>query len=138
MSIPVVDGRPPVYERAKKAFKLTDEIINKLGVVFAYESAIWNPSGHKLPANLVMHEAVHLEQQAALGCEEWWDRYLNDAKFRLEQEVPAYRAQYQYAKKTWADRNSVAKLLDILAKELSGHLYGYVIGYTEALRKISL
>lgn len=41
-----------------------------------------------------------MRQQAAMGRDIWWDRYLTDTGFRIYQEVEAYRAQLRYLKDT--------------------------------------
>lgn len=62
--------------------------------VFAYGDAIYAPTGRQPTPDMVAHEETHLRQQAdSGGAVAWWDRYLADRAFRLEQEVEAYRAQ---------------------------------------------
>lgn len=66
--------------------------------VFAYGDIIYSPKEPILYPDLIEHEQVHERQQNGFP-EQWWERYLQDKDFRLNQEVEAYRTQYQYLKK---------------------------------------
>lgn len=92
-----------------------------------------------LPADIEVHERVHLRQHGytQAGAAEWWKRYLDDPKFRYEQELEAYRAQYQFLRKTVKDRNALTQKTDKLARCLSGTMYGNLATYNEALKAIT-
>ncbi len=67
--------------------------------VFCYGDTIYNPSGALLFNDLVVHEEVHAEQQAnSTNPGLWWTKYLNDRAFRLDQELEAYGAQFNYVR----------------------------------------
>ena len=68
--------------------------------------------------------------------EMWWDQYLNDKDFRLQQEIEAYRVQYRVVKGMIKDRNTVARMLFDMASNLSSPLYGSMIPHIEALKVI--
>lgn len=87
---------PDVCKKVKERFGLKVDFSS--GLVFAYYPYIHVYSG-RLSDDLVAHESVHLERQAQMGVEIWWDRYLNDEKFRFNEELLAYKAQYQFVLK---------------------------------------
>ena len=118
--------KPPNYEDIERAFTL------KKGVVFSYYPYIYDPDKVITP-DLMVHELVHIAQQKEYGVEKWWERYIGDGSFRVSQEIPAYQSQYKHF--TWKvkDRNRLARILQELANELSGELYGNVISLQEAL-----
>ena len=87
---------PPVYEEAKEKFKFKIDFSS--GLVFAYYPYIHVYSGRLAP-DLIVHESVHLERQVLIGVELWWKNYLEDPKFRLKEELLAYKAQYEWVKK---------------------------------------
>ena len=66
-----------------------------------------------------------------MGFKEWWDKYLDDPQFRLEQEIEAYQNQYQYAKEHYP-RNKRKFTLKETAKALSGKMYGNLVTFEEA------
>ena len=106
--------------------------------VFAYGDVIYNPARVEIPDHLFVHEGTHLDQHqhddhvASI----WWKRYIADPAFRLEQEVEAYRAQYKFICSKVKDKNARFRNLHIIATDLSGPMYGRVISYTDALRRI--
>ncbi len=118
---------PPNIEAIRKVFTFTRRVI------FCYGDTIYNPDNVWIDRPMIVHEEVHMKQQAEIGIEEWWDRYLADPVFRVEQEKPAYRAQYIDAKK-YIKRIEKLNLYAIaLAEALSGDTYGHCIGSKEAL-----
>ena len=90
-----------------------------------------------LPPDVEVHERIHLKQQGYTkeGAKEWWDKYINDTEFRLEQELEAYQGQYKFLQRTLKDKNQLNKKVLHLAHTLST-LYGFKISKTEALEKI--
>lgn len=86
--------KPPIYDRAEKAFGtgLWDK-----GTIFTYGDTVHVKKGG-MSLDLHAHEQVHIDRQAVYpgGASAWWDRYLTDKKFRLDEEVEAYRAQAAY------------------------------------------
>lgn len=88
---------------------------------------------HKeMPDHLKEHEMVHVKQQKnVFFAFFWWILYLCSAKFRLSQELEAYRAQYQYICRHF----SISKRLETaraLANLLSGPMYGGLVTFAEA------
>lgn len=105
------------------------------GVIYTYGDTIYNPGGHDLPDHLIAHEETHTEQQGA-DPDAWWDRYLQDPYFRIEQETAAYARQFAHICRRVRDRNQRHKILLDLAQILAGPVYGSVISPGAALRAI--
>ena len=110
--------------------------------IFAYDHVIYSPSGTDLPPELHAHEAVHFAQQDAHpgGVEGWWADFLASPKFRLEQEIPAHRAEYRHLLEnatTRQQRRYVARrALKDLAARLSAPMYGGIITRQQAMKEI--
>lgn len=105
--------------------------------IFAYGDTIYSPSSIKIPQFLIVHEKTHFAQQAAMGGPDaWWERYLSDDKFLIEQEVEAYHNQYEYFCTTTSDRSARYKHLMACVKDLSSPIYGRTIGIAAALFRI--
>ena len=101
------------------------------GVIFTVGKNIHVFEKEKLTKDLIEHEITHVIQQMKMGVEKWWDKYLNDPEFRLEQEVEAYREQYKYALKAF-DREDRRMFLNDISKHLSGYMYGNLVTQEEA------
>ncbi len=123
---------PPqkLYKRLKLHFGTDFED----GIIFVYGDTIHTK--YKMTQDLYDHEATHVRQQEKIGKEKWWDMYLAVPIFRLEQELEAYRAQYKTIKKEVKNREKVFKNLHRIAKDLSGPMYGNLLTYQEAMKKI--
>jgi hypothetical protein len=128
--VQVQTGFPPNITEILKRFKVTDH------TVYAYGDILYNPTGLEIPQDLMVHEEVHQKQQNILGVEQWWAMYLENKQFRLNQEVEAYRAQYEFLK-TVFNRHSLRGALQQLAQNLSSPLYGSIITKKEAQNLIS-
>lgn len=120
------------------------------GAVYCYGDTIYNPDNRELTPDVEHHESIHMRQQGAFPGE-WWQRYLTDLRFRLEQEIEAYGEQYAYAcrliNKAAADAPEGQKLaggrtkmldyaLESMASALSGAAYGNMLSYGRAVSKI--
>lgn len=114
---------PPNYQRINKAFGVRGK-----PVIFAY-GAIYNPSKIKIPPQLLVHEAVHIERQGD-DPERWWERYIEDPRFRLEEEIPAHVAEYRVMKPL--DGPGGDRWLNLIAERLASPLYGSLIGQAAA------
>lgn len=84
--------------------------------------------------DLLVHEKCHEVQQREMGIKEWWKRYLEDPRFRLDQECQAYKCQAIWLKKNLNDRNKRFKFIHSMAVDLSSEMYGKVISYNEAYK----
>jgi len=110
----------------------------KKPVVFAWGDAIYNPEGGLISVPLMAHETVHCERQLATegGVREWWLRYIHDPAFRLAEEVPAHRKEYEVFCTVAQDRNARAMELHRIALRLSGPFYGHLIDHRTAKHAI--
>ena len=120
---------PPNIKQIKEVFPILPE-----SMLFCYGDVIYNPNGQELADHIQIHELTHSDQQQEKP-EEWWNKYLQDDKFRLKQELSAYQRQYQFAKNFIKDRNELARFLWKLANDLS-NLYKLNITLSEAIKQI--
>lgn len=126
----IVNEFPPVYERIC-------EVIGKppVNALYAYGDTIYNPSGAIIPEDVIAHEEIHEMQQGGDPVD-WWNKYLLDADFRLDQELEAYRHQYMFIKNQTKDREIRNRYLVHFARTLSGTMYGSLMTYDEAWKQI--
>ena len=126
--------KPPahIYNKAVEKWGVD---FNK-GIVFTYGDVIH--SKDPIPQDLMVHELVHVKQHREYpgGPDAWWERYLDDDKFRYEQELQAYKKQYQWAKNNIKDREKLNKHLVHYAKCLSGEMYGKMATFNVAMKSI--
>ena len=139
----ILVGYPPNYEEIIKKFDLRN-----VKPVFAYGDIIYNPHNCPIADHILVHEKVHEKQQldtnfiTDLGVKQqmtpkiWWKLYLEDKGFRLEQEIPAYQAQFKFVKKIVKDKNVVNNFLITIAKDLSGKMYGNMLSFEQAIQAI--
>ena len=130
----IVTEPPAIYDRAKDVFGL-DFVKDKL--VMTYGENVHTHTGH-LSDDLVAHEQTHIDQQSAYegGPAAWWERYLVDPQWRLEQELQAYRKQWQWMLKHEPNRQKRFDTLRHCAQCLSGHIYGNIISLSDAMKRI--
>ena len=118
---------PPNYPEIVKAFPY---IKGRHGMVFAWHSVIYNPSGCTLPPDVIAHEEVHCSRQYR-DVTLWWDMYLVNPAFRLQEEVLAYRAQITFVKEHYRAKNGKA-IIDRCVDSLAGKMYGSLVTKDEA------
>lgn len=121
---------PPNYAAIQKAFNVRGK-----KVWFCYGSTIHNPSRTPIPPAIMCHEKVHSAQQRG-DPGDWWDRYIASAKFRLSQEIPAHRAEYDHYRTHLLEGRELAATLDAIAQRLASPLYGNLIEVADARRII--
>lgn len=122
----IVKGFPPNHAEIKAAFNPPPD------TVFAYGDTIYSPGRVELPADLIAHEKTHFVQQAVVGPDAWWRRYIDDPAFRLEQEIEAYRVQYAYATAVGLARPQRRALLAHICKSLASGMYGRLVTKEQA------
>ncbi len=144
--LPIVVALPPNFD----AIKLVLPHANHTHT-YCYDGTIYNPSGKKLSLDIQYHEYIHSLQQEERGVEAWWQHYLTEPSFRLEQEIDAYGSQYAYAKKNLIEadedtrirtrgkshigggvNNILTQLLFSMATALSGKEYGSLLSFSAA------
>lgn len=128
----IVEEYPPNFDHI---CEVIPAVRDQKGIVFTYGDTIYNPSGQEIQDHLELHESIHEVQQSKIGVEEWWDKYLIDVDFRLEQELEAYRAQYKFTSKVYGRANA-QMLLKEVAKDLSSPMYGSIMKYKQARKEI--
>lgn len=129
--VKIVFERPPVYDRIVKAIGEPPA-----GAIFTYGDTIYVPSGSTPPGDLVSHERVHRAQQYGIGIDKWWERYLVDVEFRVEQELMAYEQQMDYVRTGTRDKAKRGAALEHMARAMSGPMYGRIISYIDAWKEI--
>lgn len=126
-----VKGYPPNIDQINDVL----HTIGKRDIIYTYGDICYMPSGGTLTPDLEAHESTHTRQQAG-DPEGWWDRYLTDEKFRLEQEVQAYRVQYNWFVEH-GNRKQRRAMLQLFAKTLASPMYGNIVSVAEAKDLIS-
>jgi hypothetical protein len=125
----IIQKNPPNFDEIVKTFD-----ISKSEPLFTYAPDIYNPHKSPISPDLMLHEMVHIKQQGD-NPKEWWDKYLTDKKFRLEQEVEAYGIQFASLKSVVRDDIS-KQFLTRFAVVLSSPMYGSMLSLQEAESKI--
>lgn len=123
----IVVGRPPLFEEIRAAFPLA----SSPSVIFAWGDVIYTSAGATVSPALRAHEAVHGVRQVS-DVEGWWRRYIADAQFRLDEEIPAHIAEYKHF--AAQPRNLRRLALHNIAHRLASPLYGRMIKYDDARR----
>lgn len=122
----VVFGLPPNIEDIYKKFpKVRADILKGSIIYFCYGDEIYTPIKHNIQKHIVLHESVHAKQQEDFGSVTgWWEKYLNDQSFRLDQELEAYAVEYMFTLKA-APRSIRRKALEEVIHKMSGEMYGF-------------
>lgn len=127
----IIVGYPPNYLEICAALPA---VKTSPRAIFTYGNKIYNPGGGKIPQELETHERTHSERQAKIGVKNWWNHYLRDSRFRFDEELLAYQAQYEA---TYNYHKKVRRIiLNAIAKDLSGPLYGRLVGNRAEARKL--
>lgn len=135
----VIFDYPPMIEEIAKIFP---EAMGP-GILFSWGTKLYNPSGVPIPPQLIAHEAVHGERQLngvvaedQDPVEVWWQVYMTDLNFRFEEELVAHQAEYKVYCGLTKDRERRARYLHQLAVRLSGPLYGRMMPYMQARKRL--
>ena len=120
----IVNGYPPNYKQIKAVLRPTELTI------FTYGDTIYNPTPNDIPDHLMVHEQTHSIRQGDDPAG-WWKRYLVDSKFRVDEELAAYKNQYRKYLKHH-DRNAANLFCMKIARDLSSALYGNILSFSEA------
>lgn len=119
----------PYLKEYKKQFPITD------GTIFVFKDKIY--SNNEMPYDIVFHEIRHLQQQQQYGADKWIKQYLEDKNFRLSVELDAYKHQLKKVKEI-ADEKEYLHILVECAQNISSPLYGDVISYAGAIKKLKV
>jgi hypothetical protein len=116
----VIRGFPPNIRKINQTFN-----VRGMNVFFAWGDTIYAPMGGKLPPELMAHEEVHGRRQNGDPAA-WWERYLSDPGFRLQEEIPAHLAELEHLGRP-------EHALRYIAERLSSTLYGSMVSFEDAL-----
>lgn len=122
---------PPNYRAIVRAFPQ----IRGQKIIFAWGDRIYNPGRITIGPELLAHEAAHAERQRDMGVEAWWDRYLAEPAWRLNEEVIGHRAEF-LAAAAHMNRRNAERTLVAIAERLAGPLYGHAVDLSTAERLI--
>lgn len=125
----ISNEKPPIYDELHEKFGVDwdDHIIITVG------ETIYTKHPKILRADLIVHEKTHEVQQRKDGPATWWKKWIEDPKFRFEQEKDAYMVQSVWLKQFIPDRNKRAKYVRSMAKNFSSPMYGSMISMQTAL-----
>ena len=127
---------PPmhIYQAARERFGPTVDWDN--GTIFTWGYNVF--ARRDLTPDLWIHEETHVRQQTTRGIspDEWWEKYLDDSHFRLDQELEAYQAQLDFIKIHNKQRDEHAKMKHRIAQLLSGPMYGNITSYQQVLTSL--
>ena len=131
IKVTIVTEKPAIYEKCKERFP---SIEWEKGLAIVYGNKIHTK--YKLPNHVLAHELVHVRQQADYpgGASKWWYEYLENDKFRFEQEIEAYVTQVRWIREHTEESSRVwrRQMIDQLAADLSSSMYGNVVSYAKA------
>ena len=83
---------PPIWNKVIEAGMKPQ----KESTIFTYGNIIYVPNKDlELPDHLIIHEETHCKQQGSTP-DAWWERYITDPYFRIDQEIEAYANQYRF------------------------------------------
>lgn len=131
----VVRELPPLFDEIDAVFNIRDQ-----RVIFAWGDKIFAPKQQgELPKALLVHEAVHGERQMAYpgGVVAWWRRYIAEPQFRLDEEIPAHKAELAHLLTKAKGPAMRAHYLSRTAARLAGPLYGGLITIAEAKKALA-
>ena len=130
----VVKSYPPNIDKIDAVLHVKKQV----GIVYAYGGKIYAPDNNNdLGYDIHEHERVHFAQHERHGgSEAWWDRYLSDVQFRLDQEVEAYCAQLAYIDAHFG-RQSRRHSRDYICSTLASPMYGNLVTKKQAAALLS-
>jgi len=128
----IVNSYPPNIDAIDAKFNIKGKPI-----IFTYGDIIYNPLGVAISSALQAHESVHSVRQTTdlKSILKWWDQYLVDDEFRLNEELLAHKAEYVRFCSENKDRNRQSMYLNTIATRLASPMYGSMLTSTKA-RKI--
>lgn len=127
----IVIDYPPLFDEIDACFRVR----GKHGVLYAWGDRIYNPSGVHVSDELIAHERVHGTRQGS-DITGWWRRYMAEPAFRLEEEIAAHRAEYEWLA-GHGSRNERRAALKRVAARLASPLYGRMVTPADAKRALT-
>lgn len=138
----ILKAFPPNYAALAEHFPIK----GRQGILYAWGDRLYNPSGIKLLPWLMAHEQTHMDRQLGhylchiagyTPVENWWIRYVQNPKFRLNEEILAHRAEWQSFLQHTENKAQQQQYLNQIAARLSSPLYGSLLTLSEATREIT-
>ncbi len=109
----IVNSVPPNYSNIQRIIDPPKD------AVFPYGNILYNPSGEEIPPDIQYHENTHCHRQKKYPSPElWWQKWLLDKEFRLEEELIAFSAQLKFIKQFYPNK-AVKEALEEMAENLS-------------------
>lgn len=122
-------------------FAEIDAAFNVAGkpVLFCWGDTVYNPENAAMSYELGAHEAVHSERQGDTDetIRAWWRNYIDDPKFRFDEELPAHRAEWRAFCERHRGVEARRRFLLAISLRLAGPLYGKLVSRVEAKRLIT-
>lgn len=135
----VVKGFPPNYAEIDQRFGLSR--FSGAIFFFAYGDRVYTQRPDLLMPALRAHEGVHLQQQAETTPPLWWEQYLSDDAFRLEQERQAHVAELAWHRANGDHGRNGGRWRQVkhsIVSKLSHPAYGPMCDRVEAKRLLGL
>ena len=135
--VDIIKEKPPIWDAVVASGMNPNEhtTLFSYGIDDLGRAVIYNPGGQFIPPDLIEHERTHCARQGT-NPDPWWERYVNDQYFRIEEEVIAYAAQLRFIAEYRKDRNYRFVVLNRMATQLSSPTYGSVITQADAMQMI--
>lgn len=129
----IVTNKPACFERLLEYFGTSYDMAAawEKGIAITYAGVI-HSKYTEIPPDVLIHEEIHIRQQAGIEPMEYVERFLADKDFRRANELEAFQAQAKYLRENVKDRNDLAKRLHFIWLSISSPLYGNMITYEEA------
>jgi hypothetical protein len=135
VSFRIIYDVPPMYDEIDTVFAVRGK-----PVIFAWGDKVYMPGqACGLSKALTAHEAVHCVRQLKYpgGVEAWWRRYMADPQFRLDEEIPAHRAELAVLQAKAKGPSMRIHALSRTAARLAAPLYGNLITIADAKKALA-
>lgn len=150
----IIRSHPPNIAEIEAAFP---GVSKTLTILYTYGDSIYTTGMGEIPEWIMEHEKVHSQRQYELGqravsdhaeigvsledpfgfgAKIWWESYIDDPGFRLEEELLAHRVELDVFSRFYPDRNTRRVYLKSIAKRLSSGMYGRMVSFEKAKRLI--
>lgn len=120
---------PDIYFQLKERFG-----VNWDDIIIAYYPHIHIAKGNIITESKYIHELTHIHQQSKFkgGAKDWFAQYIQDKKFRLTQELEAYKNEIMFINQNIKDRNERYRLIRKIIIDLSSPMYDLGINYEQS------
>lgn len=129
----VIKAYPPNFAELAKHFPIK----GRPGILYAFGDTLYNPSGVKVTPWIMAHEEVHGKRQWEFGLPAWWATYITHPEWRLKEELLAHQAEMRMFQAHNSGFGVWVHYLNNIATRLSSPLYGSLLSFEEAKRRIA-